>query len=306
MKLKIIVGALLLALCFCLTGCKSSEYKKAVSLQDAGDYHAAADLYQTLGDYQDSIARIETCNDYIAAIEAFEGAVVSLEKKNAELDAANEAAGEIAYSEVTALDESLRTSLETAISEAKAARFETPEFPDELSDILKATEQMNGTEYSAVLTNLVEKQSLLERSMKQFALVNNPDEAYVISCLRKIPGVIDIAVATEDNDPNGQLHKAGGYTAAVFFSHENVDQDSVYGTSLIDKGTAAGGQVEVYATPEDAAKRDTYLAAFDGSAFSSGSHIVLGTCVIRTSDELTASQQNELTDSIIEELIRID
>ena len=117
--------------------------------------------------------------------------------------------------------------------------------------------------------------------------------------------MIDIAAATEDNDPNGQLHKAGGYTSAVYFSHENVDQGSVYGSSLIDKGTDAGGQIEVYATPEDAAKRDTYLAAFDGSVLSSGSHTVIGTCVIRTSNELKASQQSELEANIISELTRI-
>ena len=75
---------------------------------------------------------------------------------------------------------------------------------------------------------------------------------------------------------------------------------------MIDKGTDAGGQIEVYATPEDAVKRDTYLAAFDGSAFSSGSHVVIGTCVVRTSNELKASQQNELTANIIAELTRVD
>ena len=85
----------------------------------------------------------------------------------------------------------------------------------------------------------------------------------------------------------------------MYFSHVNVDQSGVFGDSLIDKGTDAGVQVEVYAPPEDAAKRDSYLAAFDGSAFSSGSHTVIGTCVIRTSNELKASQQNELTANMV-------
>ena len=347
MKRRLFVIALVMALCLCLTGCKSSDYKKAVGLQEAGDFQAAADLFQALGDYQDSASRLGTChdyinynnavtlqeegdyqaaaalftalgdfedsasrlgtcNDYIAAIQAYNEAVAGLSEKNNALDAAIESAEAVAYSEAKSLDETLRPTLETAISETKATKVEAPDLPGDLAAINEATEQLAGVDYTTVLESLSEKQDALDRSMRQYALVDNPDESYVITCLGRVPGVIDIAAATEDNDPNGQLHKAGGYTAAVYFSHENVNQSSVYGTSLIDKGTAAGGQVEVYATPEDAAKRDTYLASFDGTVFSSGSHIVIGTCVIRTSDELNASQQNELTANIIAELTRLD
>lgn len=37
--------------------------------------------------------------------------------------------------------------------------------------------------------------------------------------------------------------------------------------------------------------RDKFLASFDGSVLASGSHTVVGTILVRTSDELTASQQ---------------
>ena len=36
-----------------------------------------------------------------------------------------------------------------------------------------------------------------------------------------------------------------------------------------------------------------YLAAFDGGIFASGSHTVVGTVLVRTSNELTASQQKK-------------
>ncbi len=130
-------------------------------------------------------------------------------------------------------------------------------------------------------------------------LVNAPEESYVIECLQKVPGILEIKAVTEDNDPNGQLNKAGGYTSQVFFSYFVLDQDEIYGTTLIDKGTNAGGCVEVYGTKEAAEKRNNYLATFDGGNFSSGSHTVIGTCVVRTSNELTASQQKTLTDNII-------
>ena len=115
-----------------------------------------------------------------------------------------------------------------------------------------------------------------------------------------------VKAVTEDNDPNGQLNKPGGYTATVYFESSNVDQNEVYGTDLIEKGTDAGGAIEVYATEEDAHKRNDYLATFDGTVLASGSHRVVGTVVIRTSDELTASKQKALEAKIISALAALN
>lgn len=121
-----------------------------------------------------------------------------------------------------------------------------------------------------------------------------PTEEFIIAGLREIPNIVDIAAATEYNDPNGQLNKEGGYISHVFFSVDVIDQDQIYGVTLIDKGTDAGGSIEVYKTKRDAEKRDRYLASFDGTVLTSGSHKVVGTCVVRTSHELAASLQNIL------------
>lgn len=126
-----------------------------------------------------------------------------------------------------------------------------------------------------------------------------PTEEYIISRLQKVPAIIEIAAATEDNDPNGQMNKPGGYTAHVYFSYELVNQDEVYGDDLISKGTTAGGSIEVYSTVSDANRRNEYLASFDGTVLSSGSHTVIGSVVVRTSDELTATQQELLESNII-------
>lgn len=132
------------------------------------------------------------------------------------------------------------------------------------------------------------------------SLLYAPSEYYVISCLEKVPGILEIAAVTEDNDPNGNLNKQGGYISQVFFSYSLVDQAEVIGDNLIDKGTDAGGSIEVYTTVEYANRRNEYLSSFDGSGFlTSGSHIVIGTTVVRTSDELTASQQKLLESNII-------
>ena len=130
--------------------------------------------------------------------------------------------------------------------------------------------------------------------------ITNPDEAFVISCLEQIDGITGYAAATEDNDPNGKLHKQGGYTSAVYFSYDQVNQSLVSGNTIIEKGTEGGGQIEVYATAEDAQRRSDYLGSFDGTALCSGSHTVLGTILIRTSDQLTATQQKELEAALIE------
>ena len=138
----------------------------------------------------------------------------------------------------------------------------------------------------------------------QKKLVKNPSESYVIDCLSRIPGIMEVEAATEEHDPNGHLHKAGGYTAAVYFSYEGIDQDTIPGDDVIDKGTDCGGQIEVYAKKEDAKKRDEYLASFDGTVLASGSHKVVGTVLVRTSSKLTASCQSELESKIIAELTR--
>ena len=111
---------------------------------------------------------------------------------------------------------------------------------------------------------------------------------------------------TEDNDPNGQFGKQGGYTAQVFFSLDMVDQNNVYGTTIIDKGTDCGGSIEVYSTVEDAESRNSYLAGFDGSILASGYHEVVGTCIVRVSNELPASKQKEMSEMIIQRLTSLE
>ena len=130
-------------------------------------------------------------------------------------------------------------------------------------------------------------------------LVTAPTEDYVIECLEKVPGILEIEAVTEDTDPMKNLNKPGWYTAHVYFSYELVNQDDVYGDDLIDKGTDAGGSIEVYKTKSEANERNEYLSAFDGGVLDSGSHTVVGTLVVRTSDELTASQQKTLETNII-------
>ena len=130
----------------------------------------------------------------------------------------------------------------------------------------------------------------------------NPTAEFVSERLSRISEIGEIQAATEDNDPNGGLNKAGSYTAAVYFESSNIDQAEFDEKDVVGKGTSCGGSIEVYSTVADAEQRNSYLGNFDGTIFASGSHRVVGTIVVRTSNDLTATQQKNLEGQIIEVL----
>lgn len=51
---KILAMLLICILVFMLTGCDSSDYKKAMSMYENGEYKEAAEIFAKLGDYEDS------------------------------------------------------------------------------------------------------------------------------------------------------------------------------------------------------------------------------------------------------------
>ena len=305
MKKKFLLICLALLMCFGLSGCKSTDYNDAIKLKEVKDYSSAATIYEELGEYKDSKEHLEYCNNMMDVIEKYNAARTVAEEKNVELDNAISAAEALILEGEPALDETLIPVLETVVSEAKAAKQSITEMPETENEIISVNDALNGIDYSDILSNLSEKQAALERSIKQYALVNAPTEAYIIECLKKVPNVIDISAVTEDNDPNGHLNKTGGYTAQVYFSSDLINQDEIGGITVIDKGTDCGGSIEVYSTVKDANSRNDYLASFDGGIFASGSHIVVGTVLVRTSDKLTASQQKEMEANIIAILTEI-
>lgn len=169
----------------------------------------------------------------------------------------------------------------------------------------QGTAKESAIDFEADIQSLKNAKQAVTDSVTQMKLVTNPSEAFVIERLQGVEGIQDISAVTEDNDPNGQLGKDGGYTATVYFTTPMVDQSKVFGNSVIEKGTDGGGAIEVYANPSDANKRKDYLASFDGSVLSSGSHEVVGTVLVRTSNKLTASQQDQLESAIIEALTKL-
>lgn len=237
----------------------------------------------------------------------FNAAVKEVEAKNTELTSAMNDAQKILDKKEAVYDNTTKEAFITALSDAKAAQRKIPDLPKKTADINAETKKLSEPlDYSSVINAISEKQTAYQNSVLQMKQITNPNEDFVIQRLKGIPNISGYQAVTEDHDPNGNLNKQGGYTSTVYFSTPLIDQSSVYGNDIVDKGTECGGAIEVYTSEEDAEKRDSYLASFDGAGMlNSGSHKVLGTIVIRTSTKLTATQQNKFTNNITNKLLEL-
>ncbi len=237
----------------------------------------------------------------------FNEAISTAEKNNSDIQTAISDLQALIDSEDQPLDAATIDNAATVITEAETKIVEIPQIPSKTEEIISATETLlKNADCSESLTELQSANDTLSKSIKQMQQVTNPQESFIIERLTGLPNITGMEAVTEDNDPNGNLNKQGGYTATVYFSSDLVDQSEVYGETIVDKGTEAGGAIEVYATVEDADKRNEYLATFDGAGMlNSGSHSVVGTVVIRTSDKLTATQQKEMEQNIYNSLVEI-
>lgn len=271
-------------------------------------------------------------SEYNSIISDYNDAVSALSIKNDELDEIINSAQSVLDSGEYPYDESTSSDLAASIFDASKSETDIPDLMNpielinsdsddaklsaaeidskalslqtEINNIISQTEILSEpVDYSYVISDIKEKKTALEDSISILKQITNPPEDFIKDKLQKIDSVTSIQAVTEDNDPNGNLNKQGGYTSSTYFSISNIDQSSVYGSDTVDKGTDAGGCIEVYANTEDAEKRNAYLASFDGTALASGSHTILGTIVIRTSSKLTATQQKNLEQEIVEQFI---
>lgn len=156
------------------------------------------------------------------------------------------------------------------------------------------------------ISKLEEMSKMLAENAKVAEQVTVPEEVWLINRLQSVDGIKDIVPVTKDNDSNGMLNKEDGYVSCVYFSYDKVDNSSVPGENVIDKGTDCGGAVEIYGTLQAAQNRVSYLAGFDNTILYSGSYAIVGTMVIRTSYLLTDEEQYNLTDAITRAVTKIE
>lgn len=247
---------------------------------------------------------------YQKVVNEFNDAKKGAENKNLAFQATITSAEELSLTADVPYKKSTLDNLKLEVDTAKSSLRTIPEIPKKTEEIKTATRELlaplDYTEQAEKLKGVMDDFS---NSIIQLKQITNPSQDFIIERLSEISTISDIQPVTEEMDPNGKLNKPGGYTAQVYFQDERVNSKAYaggeYANVTIDKGTDAGGSIEVYATVEDAEKRNTYLSSFDGGIFDSGLHSVHGTLVIRASSKFTATQQKEMEQEIISRLIEI-
>ncbi len=144
----------------------------------------------------------------------------------------------------------------------------------------------------------------LEIDIEIIKRITASDESWVKECLDNIDEIGGYQSVTRNNDPNGMLGKEGGYISCVYFLVNGLELEKYQGVSVVDKGTDAGGAIEIYSNIKDAMERCEYLSEYDNTLLYSGSYAVVGTMVIRLSYALTDEEQLYLTDRITMELTK--
>lgn len=187
--------------------------------------------------------------------------------------------------------EDLERLMSTAFSEAEAIR------------LIEVPAPISQPDYSSTTEALLDAQNAFERSVLIQKQVTAPTDDFVLERLKQMDAILSLAAVTKSNDPNGLLGTESGYIGCIYFSDSRVDKTQLNlkpgDYNVIAMGTVGGGAVEIYATVEEAETRNGYLATYDGTDLDSGSHVVVGTMVVRTSSMLTDEQQTELTNQII-------
>lgn len=281
------------------------NYQIALSTEKNGSATEAMTIFTSLGVYKDSAGH---ASDIEAAITDCNAEIERIATQRTEYDAAVTVATSLLDKGETPLDPETITMLNQALSAGADVIIDPPKLPAILSDITNMTQELSVIDYTAATSAITERTTALGNSILQYDNVNAPTEEFVIDRLMRVPVVAYVDAATEDNDPNDQLGKAGGYMAQVYFSSTMVSSGyaSMPDMDVIAAGTDCGGSIEVYATVEDAERRETYLSSFDGTPFSSGSHTIVGTLLVRTSSKLTASEQKELETAVIDSLTSLN
>lgn len=277
------------------------KYQIALMTMNSGDALTALELFKDVPEYKDAAQNIEKIESIVSTYNLEYERVVAEETA---LNAAIDDGKELIANGETPLDADTAVNVQTLIDEAESSIATLPESPVTVAEYATASITLADISYASATEELIEANDALSTSIEQYKLVFAPTEEYVIDRLSRVPEVAFYAAATEDNDPNDNLNKPGGYTSHVYFSSTYVSSgfSMMPNMDIIDAGTDCGGSIEVYTTVEDAIAREAYLAAFDGTAFSSGSHKVVGTMVVRTSSQLSASDQAEFEAILIDAL----
>lgn len=195
-----------------------------------------------------------------------------------------------------AMDESVNTANELLEKDAEPFDAETE---TALEKAVQTSEEAEDDDaYKKVKKDIDNAIKAYQDSVKQQKQVTEPKEKFLVERAKTVKSVTAVEAATEKTDANTLMNKKGGYYAYVAMKSSLIDDSYDEGESPVEAGTEGGAVIEAFHTVKDAKARDAYLSGFDGAGMlSPGSHRVVGTLVIRTSDELSASDQKKTGES---------
>ena len=320
LAIAIIVVACILGWYFGIKLPKEKAYAAYVMAVDETNV-SVTDYNNSINSYNTKAKTIIAANDELDSVvkeaqelidsgdEPYEGAKIT-SLSNTVKDARNNKVETPILKETVAeekIDETLATASKTDIDNAtQTLASKSDKYTANIQSVQAEEAALTVPDYAQFISVLETQRKELEDSYAIQKQITAPTEEWVITRLGRVDNVANIAPVTEEHDPNGKLNKAGGYTATVYFMSPLLGTENLTGYDLIEEGTTGGGAIEVYRNVEDAENRNTYLGALDGGIFSSGSHVVLGTMVVRTSDDLKASQQETLTNAIVAAMTELD
>lgn len=292
----------------------------------------------SLGDVEEVICDYnETATAYNQKAKTYNEIVIQINNENQKLNSAITAAQLVADAGETPFDAETLTALEQMIAVAEQTlvvvgealpTYDLITLPDDLQkngyaafcdtvqeqiatiEKQQVPEVIAIPDYSDVIKELETVSKTYLSSVQSMKQVTAPEEDFVVERLKRIDYIVGLAAVTEEHDPNKLLGTEGGYISCLYFSDSRVDKTQLNipagKNNVIDIGTVGGGSIEVYSTVEDAVTRNEYLTSFDGTDLDPGTHMVVGTLIIRISSKLSGAQQDEMTEQITSVLTSIE
>ena len=279
----------------------------------------------------------DKAKEFNLAVRSYNESVQQLVEANAALEQTILSAQEQIDTKQIPFDSITQENLESAIANAKNAMQPVPELlnevemislpenadADELEDFCITTEAkydeliasecptpISIPDYSPYSNAIVSATEAYITSIRMMQQVTAPTDNFVLERLKDIDTILSLAAVTSKNDPNRLLSQKGGYIGCIYFSDSRVDKTQLNldpdEYDVISMGTVGGGAIEIFATVEEANARNEYLSQYDNTSMDPGSHVVIGTIVIRTSSKLSDADQATLEAEIIEALTWLD
>ena len=324
---RLLCALLALLTLLTLCGCTSRAEKEAAALE-ALRLEAVEAAKAAVRDYN------EAAEAFNAKVGEINGAAEAVEEANAAFDEALDAVQARIDSEPIPADPDTLTAVQDALAAAREARAEVPARLDERAETLSVWDGLSQGEAEALAAQAArDAQALRARELPEIAQTPDysealaavdaalepyaasveairpvvaPSDEYVSERLLTVSTVAAVNGVTEGHDPNGNLGKDGGYIGCIFWRDSRI---SVWSFRLnpgsdrndpVDVGTQGGGCVEIYQTQKEAQNREVYLSRFKNQI---GAYTVLGSLVIRVSDQLSKSKQNQLLEEVVQALL---